>query len=83
MLDFIVESINPRLVILFGSCAKGEYNKDSDIDIFVQGEGSLDLSKFKLKHKVNIFYEHDINKLSVELRNNIINGIILYGVLRL
>ncbi len=83
LLDFIIHSINPRLIILFGSCAKGEYTKESDIDIFVQGNGSLNVSKYKLKHTVNVFYEPDLNKLSVELRNNIINGIILYGVLRL
>lgn len=81
-----IEQNNPRCIVLFGSFAKAEYDTNSDIDLFVQmSEITLDLSKYekKLKHKINIFFEPNINKLSPELLNNIINGIKLYGYLKL
>lgn len=31
----IIESYNPEKIILFGSCARGDYTEDSDVDIFV------------------------------------------------
>ena len=36
----------------------------------------------KLNRKINIFFSDNFNKLSKELRNNIINGIILKGYLK-
>jgi predicted nucleotidyltransferase len=64
----------------------GEYNKNSDIDLFVQiDKKEISLTKFetKLKHKINLFFEGNLNKLSNELFNNIINGIKLSGYLKL
>jgi len=58
----------------------------SDIDLFVQAkERSINLLKFerKLKHKLNLYFEEDLNKMSSELFNNIINGIKLSGYLKL
>lgn len=84
LLEYIVNETHPKALILFGSCAKGEYNKNSDIDIFVNSsETALNLEKFRLKHKINLFFEPNILNLSKELRQNITNGIILYGMLRL
>ena len=56
------------------------------MDIFVQAkESSLDLDKFekKLKHKINIFFETNLEKLSPELFNNIVNGVKLRGFLKI
>jgi predicted nucleotidyltransferase len=86
LIDYLEDELHPRYIILFGSVRKGEYNKDSDIDIFIQSkEKTIDLRKFEkiLKHKINLFMEEDINKLSKELFNNIINGITLSGHLKL
>ena len=73
----------PSCIILFGSFRKGDSVKESDIDIFIETTKKLDpdLSKFeeKLKHKVQIFKETDINKLPTKLFNNIVNGIKLEG----
>ncbi len=86
LLDYIEKEVNPRCIILFGSFAKAEYDVKSDMDIFVQARDcSLDLDKFekKLKHKINIFFEADLGKLSPELFNNIVNGIKLRGFLKI
>ncbi len=86
LVDYLEDKLHPRCIILFGSAGKGEYNKDSDIDIFMQtSEKSINLTKFEkiLKHKISLFFEEKINKLSNELFNNIINGIRLSGYLKL
>lgn len=86
LLDYLDEQLNPKCIVLFGSFAKAEYDKDSDIDIFVQArEKILDLGRFekKLGHTINVFFEPDISKLSPELLNNIINGVKLRGFLKI
>ena len=86
LIDYLEDRLHPRCIILFGSAGKGEYNQNSDIDIFVQtDEKSINLTKFEkiLKHKISLFFEENINKLSNELFNNIINGIKLSGYLKL
>ncbi|MCK4588808.1 MAG: nucleotidyltransferase domain-containing protein [Nanoarchaeota archaeon] len=86
LVDFLEENLHPRSIILFGSVRKGEYTKESDIDIFVETkEKSLNLSKYekKIKHKINLYFKENINNLSKELFNNIINGIKLSGYIKI
>ena len=86
IVEYLEERLNPRCMILFGSFAKAEYDENSDIDIFVQTkEKKIDLDRFekKLRHKVNILFEPEMNKLSSELMNNIINGIKLTGYIKI
>lgn len=86
LVDFLEDSLQPRCIILFGSARKGEYNKTSDIDLFIQArEQKIDLSKFekKLQHHISLFFEEDIHKLSSELFNNIVNGLKISGYLKL
>lgn len=85
LLDYLSENLMPDCIILFGSASKGEDMKDSDIDLFIQSkEKKVKLDKFekKLNRKINIFYCERYEDLSKELKNNIINGIILKGYLR-
>jgi predicted nucleotidyltransferase len=85
LLDYLEYECSPKCILLFGSFAKGEYDKDSDIDLFVQSsEQLLSLAKFekRLKHKINLLFEPDLNKLSPELMNNILNGIKLRGYIK-
>jgi len=44
----------------------------------------LNLKKYEkeLKRRINIFFESNFEKLSNELKNNIINGVILSGYLK-
>ena len=36
----IVKAIDPEKIILFGSYARGDYNKDSDLDLFIIKDGN-------------------------------------------
>ncbi|MFH1211361.1 MAG: nucleotidyltransferase domain-containing protein [Candidatus Woesearchaeota archaeon] len=84
IIEYIADKTHPKAIILFGSCAKGEYTKDSDIDLFVQSpETELSLKRFRLSHGINIIFSDSLQKISENLRNNIINGVILYGLIRL
>ena len=84
LIDYIVEDAHPKTVILFGSCAKGEYDEKSDIDIFIESsETGMNFDKFKLKHAINPYFAKNIMEISKELRQNIINGSILHGMLKI
>ena len=85
LLDYLSEKCMPDVIILFGSASRGEDLKDSDVDLYLQcREKPLKLHKYEnaIKRRIEIFFEKDFNKLSKELRNNIINGVILKGYLR-
>lgn len=85
LISFISNKLLPSSIVLFGSMAKGTYNETSDIDLFVECvESKLDISRFEsgLNRKINIIFEESVNNLSDELRNNIVNGITLYGFLK-
>ena len=85
LLDFLWEKCMPDVIVLFGSAAIGEDLKDSDIDLYLQcREKPLKLDKYEriLKRNIQILFEDKFEKLSPELRNNILNGIILKGYLK-
>ena len=83
LIEHLNKIFTPSCIILFGSFRKGDSAKESDIDIFVETTKKIepDLSDFeeKLKHKIQIFKETNVNKLPPRLFNNIINGIKLEG----
>lgn len=82
LIDFLKEELSPSCIILFGSFRKGESDKDSDIDLFVESnKARVDLAKFerKLKHTIQLFIEKDIRDLPDRLYNNVVNGIKLSG----
>ena len=86
VIEHIQKETLPSSMILFGSGAKGTFTEESDIDIFVEAkETKLNLAKYekKLGKKINILFEKSINELSKELRNNIINGCLLQGYIRI
>lgn len=85
LLDHLNDSCLPDAIILFGSASKGEDTIESDIDVcIVSKEKKITLCKYEkqLNRKINVFFCKDFNKLSKELKNNIINGIILEGYLK-
>ncbi len=86
LIDFLWEKISPKAIILYGSYAKGESIENSDLDLFIVGrEKKIDVGEYekKLGVKIHLFFEEDIKKISKELKNNLINGIILKGYLKL
>lgn len=86
LIDYLYEKLMPNVIILFGGYAKGTDIKTSDIDLFIEAkEEKINIIKFeeKLGRKIHLVFEKDVNNLSKELKNNIINGVILSGNLRL
>lgn len=91
LLEFFDSELAFPTVVLFGSCAKGEDIKGSDLDLFVLTNTvkELDLRGFenKLKRPIQLFVKGDKDFKeavvdSPELMNNIINGIRLSGFLK-
>jgi predicted nucleotidyltransferase len=70
---------------LFGSYSLGEDSEKSDVDICIEGsEKILDLEKYekKLNRKINLEFIN-FKKMSEEFRDNIINGIVLFGYVKI
>lgn len=85
LIDYIYDSCMPDVIILFGSAAKGEDIEESDIDLFVQAkEKKLVLSKYEktLNRSIVLFFEENFSRLSSELKNNILNGTVLRGYIK-
>ena len=83
LIDYLNDKIMPKCIVLFGSYARAEDTEDSDIDLFVEGkEQKIDLTKYEtlLKRKIQLHFK-DFQKFNTELKNNIINGIVLRGYL--
>lgn len=80
-----LETLYPTCIVLFGSASRGEDTEMSDIDLFVQAKQSkVDTDKYEkaLNRKTNLLFEPDVRKLSAELANNLANGIVVYGYLK-
>ena len=85
LLEHIWDCCLPDAIVLFGSASKGEDLKESDIDLFVQSpQKKLELVKYEkqLNRKIAIFFEENFSRLSPELKNNVLNGIVLKGYLK-
>lgn len=84
LVDFIEEALMPRSIVLFGSYPKGEDIETSDIDLFVESKKEeLDIRSFekKLGRKIELHFKEDFASYPKELKNNIINGVVLNGFL--
>lgn len=74
-----------KTVIIFGSTIRGDWYKDSDIDIFVFGNISdfdKKIYEFKLNKNIELHIFEDkeeIDKVRTGLIKNIINGYVLKG----
>ena len=87
----VTEHLNKYLldptIILFGSLAKAESKLDSDIDLCIIGhKKEIDFSPFekKLKRNIQTFFFTSISQIeNKELANNIVNGYILKGRIKL
>src|SRR3989344_3530183 len=86
LINYLWEKVYPEAIILYGSFSKGEAIEKSDIDLFIRSDNKkIDLSGFekKIGREIHLFFEKDIKKLSKEFKNNLINGIILKGYLKI
>lgn len=85
LLDYVYDACIPDVIILFGSASRGEDTEESDVDLFIQAkEKKLDLKKYEkvLKRKISLLFEENFSRLSKELKNNILNGIVLKGYIK-
>jgi len=85
LMAYLNDKCMPNAIVLFGSASRGEDLMESDVDLFlVCGETKLNLGKYEkiLKRKINIFFCSDFKSLSGELKNNVLNGVVLSGYLK-
>jgi len=86
ILDFLISSLYPQAIVLYGSYLKGEDVEQSDIDIMIltKNKKKIETEKFEkiLNRKIHIMFEKDLDRLSSELKLEIINGFVLYGYLK-
>ncbi len=84
--NFLIRELNPNLIVVYGSYSTGEDIEDSDIDMFVDSHTTkkINLSPFekKLARSIHLIVG-SFHKLPSELKSNIINGVILYGVIEI
>ncbi len=81
LIDYLWQELSPEAIVLYGSYAKGEAIESSDIDIFIVGKGKkINIEKFEKRLSKNIHLIIDeIDNISKELKNNLINGVVLKG----
>tara|TARA_Y100000310_G_C20517388_1_gene731881 strand:+ start:374 stop:883 length:510 start_codon:yes stop_codon:yes gene_type:complete len=90
-LDNLIDIINNKsplaTTILFGSLSKAETTSNSDIDIAVIGSNNkfnLNNIEKKLNRKIQLFEYYKFKDIkNIELKNNIINGYVLKGKIRI
>ena len=77
-------------IIVFGSYSYGEDTEDSDIDLAIIGYSERDIGNKELKmyekrleRKIQLHFFKSINEINKNLRENIINGLVLEGAIKL
>ena len=78
LINLLEEKFPASKIILFGSYSKGEDTIESDIDIAIEGkEKKIDLKNYEklLERKIIINFYENINNISENLKQNVINGI--------
>ena len=84
IIEFIEEKLTPKSIVLFGSFARGEDDETSDIDLFVEckaeGIGLKDFER-RLNRKIELHFNEKFSTYPEELRDSIINGIVISGFL--
>lgn len=87
LVDFLNKNLISPKIILFGSLAKGEATKNSDVDLAIfSKKEEIDIRKFekKLGRKVQLFWFDSFENIKdYGLKNNILNGYVLEGKIRI
>lgn len=85
LLPKLISIKTAKTIILFGSMARGDWYRDSDIDLFIFG-GISDFDKKIYEHKLGKSIElhafrnrEEINAVKTGLIKNIINGYVVKG----
>ncbi len=87
LFEYLEDELAGSVIILFGSYSYGGDTDASDVDLAVIGRKDkvLDLEKFDilLHRKVNINFYDSFKEIHKNLRDNILNGVVLKGVIEL
>jgi len=87
IVDFLEKEFAGATIVLFGSYSMGEDAADSDLDIAIIGrrEKKIYLDEFekKLEREIFINFYPSFIEIHKNLRENIFNGIVLVGGVRL
>lgn len=85
--NYLSEKFPGSTIILFGSYSFGEDAAGSDVDIAIIGSAkkAADLKKFSklLEREISLNFYDDLSEIDKNLRENILNGILLSGGVRL
>jgi predicted transcriptional regulator len=85
--NYLFETLPGTTIILFGSFSRGDDTAASDIDIAIVGtnEKKLGLSSFekKLGREIVCNFYGSLTEIHKNLRNNLLNGIVLSGSIEL
>lgn len=82
IIDYLEKEYQPNSIVLFGSYAKGEDDITSDIDIFLECEKKdISLKDFRIHRKIELHFKDNFKSYPDELKNNILNGVVLRGFL--
>ena len=85
LVDYLWDGLSPEAIVLYGSFAKGESIENSDVDLFILGkEKNVGISEFekKLNKRIHLFSKESLKEISHELKNNVLNGIIIKGYIK-
>ena len=85
LIDYLWDKLSPEAIILYGSFSRGESIESSDVDLFILGKDkNIDLTNFekKLNKRIHILFKESTKEIPNELKNNILNGIILKGYIK-
>ena len=85
--DFLEKEFAGSVIILFGSYARAEDMLNSDIDVAIIGskEKITDLEEFEkiLERKIYLNFYPSFKEIHKNLKENIFNGIVLAGGIKL
>ena len=87
LIEYLGKELVGGTIILFGSYSLGEDTENSDIDLSVIGrkDKTLQLEEFEklLSRKININFYNSFKEIHENLKNSILNGIVLEGMVEL
>lgn len=87
LVELLSEKFPGTTIILFGSYSFGEDTLNSDIDIAIidAEEKKIELSKFEkeLNRKITLQFYKDFSQIHKNLKESILNGIVLKGSVKL
>ncbi len=87
VVDFLEKEFAGGTIILFGSYSRGDdiFNSDIDIAIIGRKKKKIDLSNFEkiLSKEINLNFYDSFKEMNKNLKENILNGIVLVGGIEL